>query len=113
MAESLASSIARTRALLADEPHRRLNPLTREWVLVSPHRMRRPWQGQVESRQAEQRPAHDPSCYLCPDNERAGGVRNPKYEGAFAFDNDFAALHPLEMSEVSEESSSEDEESSL
>jgi UDPglucose--hexose-1-phosphate uridylyltransferase len=78
-----------------DEPHRRHNPLTGEWVLVSPHRMRRPWQGQVETPAAEHRPAHDPSCYLCPGNERAGGVRNPPYTGPFAFDNDFAALLPI------------------
>jgi UDPglucose--hexose-1-phosphate uridylyltransferase len=82
------------RGPLADDPHRRLNLLTGEWVLVSPHRMRRPWQGQVEPRPEENRPAYDPTCYLCPGNERAGGVRNPVYEGAFAFDNDFAALRP-------------------
>jgi UDPglucose--hexose-1-phosphate uridylyltransferase len=92
-AETSASDAAR---VLAEEPHRRRNLLTGEWVLVSPHRMRRPWQGQVETPPAEHRPAYDPTCYLCPGNERAGGVRNPKYEGAFAFDNDFAALHPIE-----------------
>lgn len=79
-------------------PHRRLNPLTGEWVLVSPHRMQRPWQGQVESPPPEHRPAYDPSCYLCPGNARAGGVRNPPYTGTFAFDNDFAALRPLDSS---------------
>jgi UDPglucose--hexose-1-phosphate uridylyltransferase len=81
--------------MLADEPHRRRNLLTGEWVLVSPHRMRRPWQGQVEPRAAQSRPQHDPSCYLCPGNERAGGERNPPYTGTFVFDNDFAALRPL------------------
>jgi UDPglucose--hexose-1-phosphate uridylyltransferase len=76
----------------AEIPHRRRNPLTGEWVLVSPHRMRRPWQGQVEPRTEDVRPAYDPTCYLCPGNERANGERNPPYPGAFAFDNDFAAL---------------------
>ncbi|MDB4885168.1 MAG: galactose-phosphate uridylyltransferase, partial [Gemmatimonadetes bacterium] len=84
---------------LAEEPHRRLNLLTGEWVLVSPHRMRRPWQGQVEPRADERRPAYDPTCYLCPGNERAGGQRNPQYTGAWAFDNDFAALHPIRAAE--------------
>lgn len=79
---------------LATHPHRRLNPLTKEWVLVSPHRNERPWQGQVESVATEKQPAFDPNCYLCPGNSRAGGARNPKYEGTFAFDNDFAALKP-------------------
>jgi len=75
-------------------PHRRFNPLTREWVLVSPHRAKRPWLGQVEKSLAENLSPYDPTCYLCPGNERAGGVRNPTYTGAFAFDNDFAALLP-------------------
>jgi UDPglucose--hexose-1-phosphate uridylyltransferase len=77
-----------------DHPHRRLNPLTGEYVLVSPHRMKRPWQGQVEKPTPEQRPAYDPTCYLCPGNERAGGARNPAYETTFVFTNDFAALLP-------------------
>lgn len=75
-------------------PHRRLNSLTREWVLVSPHRAKRPWLGQVEKTPPENLPPYDPGCYLCPGNERAGGVRNPPYTGTFAFDNDFAALLP-------------------
>ncbi|MFN2564255.1 MAG: UDP-glucose--hexose-1-phosphate uridylyltransferase [Gemmatimonadaceae bacterium] len=79
---------------LSDRPHRRFNPLTGEWVLVSPHRTRRPWQGQVERRPSESRPRYDPTCYLCPGNERAGGVRNPEYTGTFIFENDFAALVP-------------------
>jgi UDPglucose--hexose-1-phosphate uridylyltransferase len=81
--------------MLADEPHRRRNALTGEWVLVSPHRMRRPWQGQLEARAPQSRPRHDPSCYLCPGNERAGGERNPDYTSTFVFDNDFAALRPV------------------
>jgi UDPglucose--hexose-1-phosphate uridylyltransferase len=79
---------------LATHPHRRLNPLTKEWVLVSPHRNERPWQGQVESVPTEKQPVYDPNCYLCPGNSRVGGARNPQYEGTFAFDNDFAALKP-------------------
>lgn len=77
-----------------DRPHRRLNLLTREWVLVSPHRAKRPWLGQVEKTPAHSLPEYDPTCYLCPGNERAGGVRNPEYTGTFVFDNDFAALLP-------------------
>ncbi len=75
-------------------PHRRLNPLTGEWVLVSPQRADRPWLGQVEKMPPENLPAYDPACYLCPGNARAGGVRNPEYQGTFVFDNDFAALRP-------------------
>jgi UDPglucose--hexose-1-phosphate uridylyltransferase len=77
-----------------DNPHRRYNPLTREWVLVSPHRTRRPWLGQTEKPTPEQRPRYDPGCYLCPGNERAGGARNPDYDETFVFENDFAALLP-------------------
>jgi UDPglucose--hexose-1-phosphate uridylyltransferase len=75
-----------------DAPHRRFNPLTQEWVLVSPHRARRPWLGQVEKIPPENLPAYDPQCYLCPSNERAGGHRNPPYTSTFVFDNDFSAL---------------------
>jgi UDPglucose--hexose-1-phosphate uridylyltransferase len=74
--------------------HRRLNRLTGEWVLVSPHRTARPWQGQVEEVTTAQRPAYDPACYLCPDTERAGGARTPRYGSTYVFDNDFAALAP-------------------
>lgn len=79
---------------LALRPHRRLNPLTNEWILVSPHRATRPWQGQVERLVEEQRPAHDASCYLCAGNTRAGGKHNPDYTNTFVFDNDFPALLP-------------------
>ncbi len=75
-------------------PHRRLNPLTGDWVLVSPHRANRPWQGQVERPQAETRPAYDPTCYLCPRNVRASGEQTPDYPDVFVFTNDFSALLP-------------------
>ncbi len=73
-------------------PHRRYNPLVDEWVLVSPQRLERPWQGQLEPATREVRLAYDAGCYLCPGNRRANGERNPPYTGTFAFDNDFPAL---------------------
>ena len=75
-------------------PHRRFNPLLREWILVSPHRTQRPWLGKVDATPQPALAAFDPSCYLCPGNSRAGGVRNPQYPSTFVFDNDFAALLP-------------------
>jgi UDPglucose--hexose-1-phosphate uridylyltransferase len=75
-----------------EQPHRRYNLLTGEWVLVSPQRAKRPWHGQVEAVPQEDRPEYDPECYLCPGNERAGGKKNPNYTGTFVFDNDFSAL---------------------
>ena len=77
---------------LQDYSHKRFNILTGEWVLVSPHRAKRPWQGQNEDVSNEKRPAHDPSCYLCAGNTRINGEENPKYEDVFVFTNDFAAL---------------------
>ena len=77
-----------------DHPHRRYNALTGDWILVSPHRTKRPWQGKIETTPAAQRPTHDPQCYLCPGNTRAGGHQNPAYANTFVFTNDFAALLP-------------------
>jgi len=79
---------------LFSTPHRRYNPLAGEWVKVSPHRTKRPWQGQTEAASRETRPAYDPSCYLCPGNDRAGGEKNPQYPGTYSFVNDFAAILP-------------------
>jgi len=73
-------------------PHRRFNPLSREWVLVSPHRTQRPWLGKTDKNAPANSVEYDPTCYLCPGNERAGGVRNPPYTSTFSFDNDYPAL---------------------
>ena len=80
---------------LKQQVHRRYNALTAEWVLVSPHRTQRPWLGQVEKPPVQGLPAYDPGCYLCPGNERVGGIRNPDYAATFVFDNDFPALRAL------------------
>jgi len=79
-----------------DTPHRRYNPLAGDWVLVSPHRARRPWLGQVEKIPPEDLPAYDPHCYLCPSNTRDTGEKNPPYASTYVFDNDFPALLPLD-----------------
>ncbi|KAJ2490107.1 galactose-1-phosphate uridyl transferase [Coemansia sp. RSA 2050] len=73
--------------------HRRFNPLTGSWVLCSPHRAKRPWLGQVEEAAREQRPAHDPACFLCPGNKRATGTTNDCYTSTYVFPNDYAAVH--------------------
>jgi UDPglucose--hexose-1-phosphate uridylyltransferase len=75
-------------------PHRRRNALTGDWVVVSPQRTKRPWQGQTDDAAIERPADYDPGCYLCPGNERAGGVHNPDYTSTFVFENDFAALLP-------------------
>jgi UDPglucose--hexose-1-phosphate uridylyltransferase len=80
---------------LFQQPHRRYDPLRDDWVLVSPGRTSRPWQGSEEPPASPAAPAYDPTCYLCPDNVRASGEHNPPYTGTFAFTNDFAALRPL------------------
>ena len=77
---------------MSDQPHRRFNPLNGEWLLVSPHRAKRPWQGQQDAPDTRVQPSHDPDCYLCAGNDRAGGIANPDYKDVFVFDNDFAAL---------------------
>lgn len=75
-----------------EHPHRRLNRLTGEWVLVSPHRAKRPWQGAVETPREDIVPAYDPDCYLCPGNTRVTGDVNPSYTGTYVFTNDFPAV---------------------
>ncbi|XP_048734221.1 galactose-1-phosphate uridylyltransferase-like [Ostrea edulis] len=75
-----------------EHPHVRYNPLMDEWVTVSPHRMKRPWKGQVEKQEEEKIPRYDPKNSLCPGNTRSSGKVNPNYEGTFLFDNDFPAL---------------------
>ncbi|KAG6813111.1 hypothetical protein H0H92_013965 [Tricholoma furcatifolium] len=75
-------------------PHRRLNPLTNEYILVSPHRTKRPWLGQTEAPQSLNLPVYDPGCYLCPGNARSGGQKNPVFEHTYTFVNDFSAVLP-------------------
>jgi UDPglucose--hexose-1-phosphate uridylyltransferase len=85
---------------LFQHQHRRLNILTGEWILVSPHRAQRPWLGQKEQVPDKKLPEYDPACYLCPGNDRAGGLKNPEYDSTFVFQNDFSALLPDSPSQV-------------
>ncbi len=84
--------------VLTDHPHRRYNPLIDEWILVSPQRAKRPWQGQNEAISDEKKPEYDETCYLCPGNHRITGGTNPNYESCYVFDNDFPALLKDEVS---------------
>jgi UDPglucose--hexose-1-phosphate uridylyltransferase len=77
---------------LSEHPHKRYNILTGEWVLVAPHRTKRPWQGKVEAEAANNRPEYDPACYLCPGNKRSDGSQNPAYIKSYSFINDFSSL---------------------
>ncbi len=86
-----------------ETPHRRYNALTGEWVLVSPHRTKRPWQGKQEEPSLGNKVQYDPGCYLCPGNQRANGEMNPDYEDTFVFPNDFPALLPDNPTEGSDE----------
>jgi UDPglucose--hexose-1-phosphate uridylyltransferase len=97
------SRIHRADPRVLSAPHRRYNPLTNEWVLVSAERTKRPWLGDHLTAVREDRPAYDPDCYLCPGNGRAGGVTNPDYHGTFVFTNDFAALRPDTTTECFED----------
>ncbi|KAH9472765.1 hypothetical protein MJO29_001395 [Puccinia striiformis f. sp. tritici] len=83
-------------------PHRRFNPLTHEWVICSPHRNNRPWQGQIETDEVSELPPYDPKCFLCPNNTRAGGQVTDNYTSTYFFENDFAAVNDLEVSQESE-----------
>lgn len=86
-------------SIINEHPHRRYNILTGEWILVSPQRTKRPWQGKTEKAQEHSRPEYEETCYLCPGNTRSNGEKNPNYEAVYTFENDFPALLPVNPSE--------------